>query len=294
MSSEATSALGGETEFAQEEASTQTESMGTEGSQESGFQMPEWMSGFEVEQDIAADPALKPIKDVPSLVKSFVHSQRKMGADKTVLPNKNSTKEEWLQLYQKLGLPSEFDEYSFEKPEGASFDEHFDKSFRERAYENNLLPDQAQAMYEFITNETQGRMSAAQEEQANQAEAALNALKQEWGDAFDRELGVAKLAVKEFGGDDFINYLNESGLGDNPNLIKVFSNIGKQYFKEDTFKTESKPAYGLSPQEASEKIKAIQTNYDGPYYNKAHPEHNKIVNEMSKLFEVIENAKKQA
>lgn len=253
---------------------------------EGGFQAPEWMNGFEVDQDIAQDPSLKAIQDVPSLIKSYVHAQKKMGMDKTVLPNQNSTKEEWMQLYQKLGMPSDFNEYDLKQAENNALKEDLMAEFKQTAFENNILPDQAQAMYDFLNNHTAGAIERMQQEQQEASSAAITALKEEWGDAFDQNVHTAKLAVNEFGGEDLKAYLNDTGLGNDPNIIKVFNEIGKQFFKEDNFAADSKPAYSLSPSEAQQRINEITGDMQGPYYNSMHPDHKRIVEEVHKLFQI--------
>ena len=255
-------------------------------SQGGEFVAPEWMSGFEVDSDLAMDPSLKAIQDVPSLIKSYVHAQRKMGADKTVLPNKNSTKEEWMQLYQKLGMPTDFNEYDLKAAEENAFKDEVMSEFKKTAFEHNVLPDQAQAMYDFLNNQAIQEATRMQEAQQQKLEEAITGLREEWGEAFDQNVHTAKLAVNEFGGDQLKQYLNDTGLGNDPNIIKVFNEIGKQFFKEDNFSAESKPAYSLSPAEAQQRINEITGDMNGPYYNSMHPDHKRIVEEVHKMFQI--------
>lgn len=266
-----------------EGASPETASAPADG----GWQPPEWMSGIEVDQEYAQDPSLKAIQDVPSLIKSYVHAQRKMGADKTVLPNQNSTKEEWMQLYQKLGMPTDFNEYDLKQAEQNALKEEILEEFKKTAYENNILPQQAQAMYDFLNNQAVTEAERMQQLQQEKMSEAINNLKEEWGEAFEQNVHTAKLAVNEFGGEELKQYLNESGLGNDPNIIKVFNEIGKQFFKEDNFTAESKPAYSLSPSEAQQRINEITGDMSGPYYNSMHPDHKRIVDEVNKMFQMM-------
>lgn len=249
---------------------------------------PEWLSSFEgIDPEIAGDTSLKAIQDVPSLIKSYVHAQRKMGADKVVVPNKNSTNEEWLGFYHKLGLPTEFDAYNVNAPEKSVLKQELAEAFKKTAYENRLLPDQAQAMFDFLNNHTSQEMERMQHSQEEELNQKINGLKEEWGEAFEKNVHTAKLAVNEFGGEDLKAYLNETGLGNDPNIIKVFNEIGKKFFAEDNFQGESKPAYSLSPDEAQQRINEIQGDFNGPYYNSMHPDHKRIVDEVGKLFQML-------
>ena len=253
---------------------------------ETASTLPEWMSGFEVDSDLAGDPSLKAIKDVPTLIKSYVHAQRKMGADKAVLPNKNSTNEEWMQLYHKLGLPTDFGEYSVNAEENA-IGEEFTEAFRKTAYDNKLLPEQANALFDFVNTQVREENQRIQQGQEDDLSQGINNLREEWGEAFDQNVFKAKAAVKEFGGEDFQKYLNDSGLGNNPELIKIFSKIGSEFMKEDNFEGSARPAYAMSPSDAQAKINQITGDFAGPYYNSAHPDHKRIVDEVAKLYEVM-------
>lgn len=244
-----------------------------------------WLSGFNLEPDIAGDPSLKAIKDVPSLIKSYVHAQKKMGADKVILPNKNSTSEEWAQLYHKLGLPTEFGKYEV-KTEKQAMNPEFLEEFKKQAYDHKLLPEQANAIFDFVNNKVMQEQEKLDNLAKTELEESINGLKQEWGDAFDVNVNKAKVAAKEFGGEEFQKYLNESGLGNNPALIKVFAKIGESFFKEDKFK-ETSQVYSLSPDAAQEKINQITGDFSGPYYNSMHPDHGRIVDEVAKLYKIM-------
>jgi hypothetical protein len=250
--------------------------------------VPEWLSSFEgIDADVAGDTSLKAIQDVPSLVKSYVHAQRKMGADKVVVPNGNSTNEEWLSFYHKLGLPTEFDAYNMNAPEKSVLKDDLAEAFKKTAFENRLLPDQAQAMFDFLNTHTSQEIERMQSVEKEELDGKINGLKEEWGEAFEQNVHTAKLAVDEFGGEDLKAYLNETGLGNDPNIIKVFNEIGKKFFKEDTFQGESRPAYALSPDQAQQRINEIQGDFNGAYYNSMHPDHKRIVDEVQKLFKMI-------
>lgn len=253
--------------------------------------VPDWVKGFEghdqLGDDILSNPSLKALKSPTDLLKSYVNAQKMIGADKVVLPNKNSTPEEWLQLYHKMGMPTDFEGYSLEKGEKAILNEDFYNTFKEAAFKNNLLPNQAQALFDIINNQSLQEYERQQAEQKEMREAAINGLREEWGDGFERNLQAAKVAVEEFGGDELRKYLNDTGMGNDPQLIKAFSKIGQDFLKEDTFEGESKSAYAMTPDEAQAKANEIMGDFDGPYYNSSHPDHKRIVNEVNKLFKMM-------
>ena len=146
-------------------------------------------------------------------------------------------------------------------------------------------------MFDFISSKTGEQYNSMEEQRAAQTEEGINSLKEEWGEAFEQNVFKAKAAVNEFGGEQLKAYLNETGLGNDPNLIKAFAKIGESFLKEDNFNDQGKPAYAMSPAEAQQKANEIMGQFDGPYYNTSHPDHKRIVDEVNKYFQIIGGAK---
>ena len=46
------------------------------------------------------------------LAKSYINATQMIGKDKVAVPNKNSTEDQWNEVYDKLGRPESADKYS--------------------------------------------------------------------------------------------------------------------------------------------------------------------------------------
>lgn len=240
-----------------------------------------------VDKDIAGDPSLKVfIKDeqinMANLMKSYVHSQRLIGKDKLIIPDKHATDSDWAVFYDKLGRPA-VDGYEI-NAEGDK--EEFVKSFKEMAHEAGLVNKQAQKMYDFFKEQAIGMNRAATEQQQAAYQAELDGLKKEWGDGYDKQLQLANSALKEFAGEKEIEALKESGLANNITLVKIFNKIA-QGLKEDTFKEEAHGTFGATPEEAQRRVNDIMGDKGHPYHDRSHPSHTNAVQEVQKLFEKI-------
>lgn len=251
-----------------------------------GVKAPEWLPEG-VDESVQLDPSLRAIKDLPTLVKSYVHAQKQMGKKGVQIPTKDSSREEWDAFYQKMGKPTTLEEFTVNKAEDAVASDEFLNEFKQKAFENNLLPNQAQAMFDFLNAHTVAGQQALEAQKQEEIEAGVNKLRQEWGEAFDQNLHKARAAVDEFGGDQFRAYLTEMGLDNDPTLVKAFAKIGETFLKEDNFTGDSKPSYALSPEEAQQKINGYMADFNGPYYNKQHADHNRVVQEVQKLFKAM-------
>ena len=240
----------------------------------------DWKSSLP--DDVRDDPALKPIQNVDGLAKSYVHSQRMLGADKVVLPGKYAEDQEWKGFFQKVGLPEEVKDY--EVKTDAEVDPEFLDEYKKVSHENNILPNQAQKMFNWYMDKASGEMKRQEEEQNQVMEKSVQELRNDWGNAYDTRVRFARNAVNHFGDEKLKDYLDKSGMGNDPNLIKVFSKIGET-LTDDSFKGDSSPGtYGRTPEQAQHEINEIMSNPKHPYFDKQHPNHKKALEDMQRLF----------
>jgi hypothetical protein len=240
-----------------------------------------------LDDEIKNDPSLKVFindnkLDTANLLKSYVHAQKKIGADKVTIPSKNATDEEWAQFYNKLGRP-DLDKYDLK---GEGIDEDTIKGFKEQAYKAGLLPKQAQAVLDWNLAQAKARGDVINKQVADEFEKKVTGLRSEWADAFDHNLQLANRALKEFATPEELQYFKESGLADNVELVKLFHRIGKG-LKEDSFDKEAHGSFGLSKEDAQNKINEMYADFTGPYYNSDHPNHKSAVEQMYKLQQIM-------
>jgi hypothetical protein len=97
--------------------------------------------------------------------------------------------------------------------------DHFKKIF----HEAGLSQKQAETVFknymQFAGEQHTNMMTTGQQ----QREQWVTDVKKEFGKAYDQKIDMAVRAVDTFGGEDMKKWLNETGLGDNPMFIKVFS-----------------------------------------------------------------------
>lgn len=248
---------------------------------------PEWIRGIEgIDPEITGDPSLQAVKDIPNLVKSFVNAQKLIGKDKVVIPNENSGEEEWQNFFSKIGKPEALDKYELSKLDG--LDESFLDGFKQAAFEANLLPKQAQKVMEWM-HEHESKMDEQYFNQIKETQQKeLNDLKTEWGDAWQENVAQANAALSEFGGEEFTKFLKESGLGNNPNMIRFMHGLGSKLNKEDNL-GNNRPSGGgkISRDEAQKMINEIMSSKDDAYHNAMHADHHRRVEEVNKLFQML-------
>ncbi|MFT5440054.1 MAG: hypothetical protein ACI9MJ_001921 [Alphaproteobacteria bacterium] len=62
----------------------------------------------------------------------------------------------------------------------------------------------------------------------------LDILRRDWGDEFDANLSYARDAVERFADTDLIALFEETGLGNNPRVVRAAAQIGQQLATENT------------------------------------------------------------
>lgn len=262
---------------------------GGEGDQGGGeFSGPEWAKGIEgLDQDILSDPALGPIKGLDGLVKSYVHAQRKIGEKGVVIPNENSTKEEWDTFYQKVGVPLEEDKYkeNFQFSEEDKLGEEFTQGFVKKAHELRVSPKQANEIYKYFEEQATAGSERYFSELQEQRQADLDKLADEWGhEAYKVKLAKTENFLKENVGDEFLQYLGESGLGKDAKVVKALSQIVDKFTKEEDLPKGGGPTVGMTKDEMQKEINNVMTNFDDPYHKPSHPDHKRRVDEIQKYF----------
>lgn len=241
-----------------------------------------WLSG--VNAELAKDPSMLAITSLEGMVKSYVSGQKMIGKDKLILPDEHGSKEDWNQVYDKLGRPSR-DKYDVDFGE-SNYGEDFKNEFLDKAHESGVLPKQAAEMFNFWHSKVDSAQTQYAEESTVAQEKELAALKEEWGSGYDKNLKTAQIALKQFADESVIEYLEDTGLGNDPALIKLFSKIGNS-LNEDTFSRDVVSHFGMTKTEAQQQIDDIMSNEKHPYYDSNHQGHKEAVRAVEKCFGVV-------
>jgi len=241
-----------------------------------------------IPESFKEEKSLENFDNMEDLLKSYLHAQKMVGADKIPVPNKYATDEDWKEVFTRLGAPKTPEDYKY------SFkDDEVDpkqlKTFNETAHRLGLLPKQAEALVKYYNNINQSH-SEQLEAQAIVAQEKTEAdLKKEFGPQFNKRLDQAKRLATNTLGEEFLNNTvlkDGSRLGDNLEVIKAFSNLADKLSEDEVVKGE-----GSEYQTAKDIEKQIDelTQQGSAYWQNQHPNHKKAVDEVLKLREMLHN-----
>lgn len=243
-----------------------------------------WLSTLP--NEFREDPTLKKYKDVSALAAAHISLQKLAGAEKLAIPGKNSTPEDWQNLFRKLGVPEKVDDYKVEFKKEAIITDDFAKDFRAKMHTAGVLPQQAQQIADWVSEMNITNAKKFTTERAQKQQAEIEGLKKEWGNAFDVQVARANKVLAEHADEATVKYLVSSGLGNDVRLIKLLASAGSALYKEDkALEGQGQGTARLTPAEARSAANKIVGDFNHPYHLKDHPNHKAAVEEVAKLFE---------
>ena len=237
-----------------------------------------------ISEEFRNDPNISKFTEIDALAKSYINATRMIGQDKVAVPNENSTDDQWQEVYGKLGRPESPDKYKLEvKSDTVPLDDGAIKSFAENAHKLGLNNKQAQGILEYYKNSMEG---SAQQARIDTETAQANAeaeLRKEWGGNYDANIKKAGSVAKANMNPQILDMELKDGtrLGDHPEVIKGFANIANLMSEDKLVSTESENVSQGTDYEAE--ISKIVNDRDGTYWNKAHPDHDKVVQQVFTL-----------
>lgn len=137
------------------------------------------------------------------------------------------------------------EKYEFTMPEGVDADSEMLAEFEPIAKELGLSQENAQKLVDLQIKSLQKSVQKMQADHEAQQEEAFKEMTTQWaaaakadseygGTKFNENLSVAQKALKQFASEGLIEYLNSSGLGNHPEVIRTFVKVGKA-ISEDKF-----------------------------------------------------------
>jgi len=216
----------------------------------------------------------------PVMAKSFLESQKMIGGS-VKIPGEDAKPEEIDAFFKKLGRPDKPEDYQYQKPNFVSKDVQWNdemaKDFLGVAHQIGLNSRQVQSLIGWQGSwMDKGAVNARE-----QVKETLNVLKKEWGSDYDRRLVLGERAVRQVGGDELVNLLEKTGLGNHPVLVKVFAEVGDILAEDGLIEGRVEGVLGAEDYKA--KINAMMMDKLHPLNDLSHPGHKAAVEELTRL-----------
>lgn len=251
-------------------------------------QQPSWRDGLPA--DLRANPALSSFADVGALAKEHVNLQGLIGRKGIIPPTETDPPEAWQKFYKDLGRPDKPEEYGFKPPDGAPqdiYDPNFAGKFAKWAYEAGIPKAQAQKLHDsYVKEAIDGHKQQMASLQAT-GKAMEEALRAEWGAAYDGKVESGRRAFKAFTSPDMADRM-EKVLG-STEMMKMFASIGEKMGEDNMIGANSGSRATMTPQEAQGEIAKINGQMrdpKSPLMDKFHPEHGALMGRLEQLHQM--------
>jgi hypothetical protein len=244
-----------------------------------------------ISEEFRNDPSIEKFTEIDALAKSYINATKMIGQDKLVIPTNNSTEDQWNEVYEKLGRPDSADKYALDiNSEIVSMDEGAVKSFAEQSHKLGLNNKQAQGILEFYKNNMEGTAQQSRIDTETAQTQAEQQLRQEWGRDFEGKVKQAGALAKANINPEVLDMQLQDGtrIGDHPEIIKGFAKIAGMMSEDKILSSENENTD--TSKDIESEISAISNDKNGPYWNKNHPDHDKTVQKVYTLREML-NAK---
>lgn len=224
---------------------------------------------------------------IEDLGKSYQNLEKLLGREKVPVPSSDDDEEGWQRWYAASGRPEDPDKYEFKRPElpkDLPYDEDTEKAFKTWAHVNGLNKRQAANLYDGYVK-TQLERHAHYQTGQKQARAKVEMdLRREYGGQYEGTMTGARNAMNQYADPDFRAWLDESGMGNDPRLIRVFARIGKEVGGDSKLK-------GAAPQQANTQdldaaIRDYRTKHEVALFKRDHPDHDARTAEYNRLFQM--------
>lgn len=245
--------------------------------------VPSWDSlKAHIPSEYKAEKMWESVKDLPTLLKNYAEAQKYVGGSIRI-PKEDADQASRDEFYNKLGRPAAPEGYTPDLPDlpsGLSWDEGYLKGALRAAHAAGLSPAQVQAWVNHQAEYARSQVGT----RAEQTAAATEELKKAIGPGYEKELAYGQAAVKQLGGDEVMNAIRESGLGNNIGFIKMMIRIGRELGEDNVIDVES---IRQGEKSAQDRVDVLMRDKTGPYWNREDPGHQRAVAEVNRLMGVL-------
>lgn len=223
---------------------------------------------------------------IEDMGRSYQSLEKLLGREKVPVPTSDEDDEGWNRWYAAMGRPEDPEKYEFKRPDlptDLPYDEDTEKAFRNWAHQNGLNRKQANNLYDaFVKTQVERHAEYHNHQKQSRAKIEID-LRREHGSAYEGKVNLAKTAIREFADPDYLAWLDESGMGNDPRMIRAWIKVGEKMTGETQLR--GKPVQEAQPADLDRAIADFRDKFKEALWNKDHPNHEQRNKELRKLYE---------
>lgn len=215
------------------EGNQRTAGSGSTGSGDSGAPGETKAPGYDAQlpDALKGHKSLAKLPRIGDLAQAYIELEGRQG-NSVQIPGADASPADWNKVYGLLGRPETKDAYDFTNvpvPPGVTLTDEAKALYQGIAFDSGLNNVQAGKLLEWH----QGVVATAFKALAARKAEAKEKLQQDWGDQYEGKMEMGLRTLKKFASpasdgtpNEFVTFLKETGLGNDPRMSKFLADVG--------------------------------------------------------------------
>lgn len=142
-------------------------------------------------------------------------------------------------LYERLGRPKDYEGYDLSGIVPETYNQGVVEEFKKKAHETGMSAEGVRKMAEWYKELELKQRDSIEKAKMIQADQHILELKKDFGVNFDTEVKNARKALDAYTDSAFRKYMDDTGLGNHPALVKAFAKIGRELSEDKLVQSDT-------------------------------------------------------
>lgn len=184
------------------------------------------------------------------------------GGVKEIIIGAEITDSERNMIYERLGRPKDHEGYDLSGIVPETYNQGVVEEFKKKAHETGMSAEGVRSMAEWYKGLEIKQREAMEKSKQIQAEHYVLELKKDFGANFDSEVRNARKALDAYTDEAFKKYMDDTGLGNHPSLVKAFAKIGRELSEDKLVQSDTATRLAKSDEIRRSEISRLRSDKD--------------------------------
>ncbi len=184
------------------------------------------------------------------------------GGVKEIIIGAEITDSERNMIYERLGRPKDHEGYDLSGIVPETYNQGVVEEFKKKAHETGMSAEGVRNMAEWYKGLELKQREAMEKSKQIQADHYILELKKDFGANFDSEVRNARKALDAYTDEAFKKYMDDTGLGNHPSLVKAFAKIGRELSEDKLVQSDTATRLAKSDELRKSEIARLRSDKD--------------------------------
>lgn len=165
-------------------------------------------------------------------------------------------------IYERLGRPKSHEGYDLTGIVPETYNQGVVEEFKKKAHETGMSAEGVRTMAEWYKDLEIKQRESIEKSKAIQTDQYILELKRDFGVNFDTEVKNARKALDAYTDNAFRKYMDDTGLGNHPALVKAFAKIGRELSEDRLVQSDTAVRLAKSDELRKSEIARLRSDRD--------------------------------